>query len=486
MESKTKVALKWSAITEVLAKLISPIVNIVLARLLTPDAFGAVATITMVITFAEVFSDAGFQKYIIQHEFDSENELDNASSVAFWTNLILSILITAIIFFARNSISRIVGTVELGSAIGVYSIVIVLVASSSIQIARLRRSFDFKTLFLARIISSSIPLVVTIPLAFILRSYWALVLGSISTTFVNSIIIIAKSKWKPSLWFEFDVLKKMFSFASWTLVEAIVIWLTTNVDIFIVGTILSDYFLGIYKTTMTTISSYFGLITAAILPVLFSALSRYQDDKMQFDKTFLSFQKYTGVFVIPMSVGVYVYSDLITYILLGDQWMEASRFVGLWGLMSGITILFSYFASEVFRSQGKPKLSAISQIIHIAMLVPVVLLSVKKGFDTLCLYRTIVRFPIVSIILLVTVCKMSVLKMIANLLPTIISTFAMGLLGKMFVVYFDNYLLQFVSIGVCAIIYFVVLITCFPKTRRELLALPIVSKILSKIRKKDR
>ena len=62
-------ATKWSAITEVVAKLISPITSMVLARLLAPEAFGVVATITMIVTFAEIFTDAGFQKYLIQHEF---------------------------------------------------------------------------------------------------------------------------------------------------------------------------------------------------------------------------------------------------------------------------------------------------------------------------------------------------------------------------------------------------------------------------------
>ena len=61
-------ASKWSSITEIIARLISPVVNIFLARLLAPEEFGIVATITMVITFAEIFTDAGFQKYLIQHE----------------------------------------------------------------------------------------------------------------------------------------------------------------------------------------------------------------------------------------------------------------------------------------------------------------------------------------------------------------------------------------------------------------------------------
>ena len=60
-------ATKWSSITEIVAKLITPITSVVLARLLTPEAFGVVTTLTMVITFSEIFRDAGFQKYLIQH-----------------------------------------------------------------------------------------------------------------------------------------------------------------------------------------------------------------------------------------------------------------------------------------------------------------------------------------------------------------------------------------------------------------------------------
>lgn len=53
LNRKIVTATKWSAITEVLAKLVAPISSMVLARLLTPDAFGVVATLNMVIAFAE-------------------------------------------------------------------------------------------------------------------------------------------------------------------------------------------------------------------------------------------------------------------------------------------------------------------------------------------------------------------------------------------------------------------------------------------------
>ena len=103
LNKKVVTATKWSAITELAAKLISPISTMVLARLLTPEAFGVLVTATMVISFAEIFTDAGFQKYLIQHKFKSQEDLFQSTTVAFWSNFTLSALVwLGIICFAEN------------------------------------------------------------------------------------------------------------------------------------------------------------------------------------------------------------------------------------------------------------------------------------------------------------------------------------------------------------------------------------------------
>ena len=60
LDNKVINATKWSGITEIAAKLVAPITTMVLARLLTPDAFGVLVTAQMVISFAEIFTDAGW------------------------------------------------------------------------------------------------------------------------------------------------------------------------------------------------------------------------------------------------------------------------------------------------------------------------------------------------------------------------------------------------------------------------------------------
>ena len=65
LQKKSAGAAKWSLATEVIVKIISPISQLILARLLAPEEFGMVATVTMVVNFADMFADAGFQKYLV-------------------------------------------------------------------------------------------------------------------------------------------------------------------------------------------------------------------------------------------------------------------------------------------------------------------------------------------------------------------------------------------------------------------------------------
>ena len=117
--NKVASAAKWSSITEILSKCIQPISNMLLARILSPDAFGVVATINIIISFVDMFTDAGFQKYIIQHEFEDDDKLEQNLTVAFWTNLALSIILWLFIIIFKDRIAEIVGSPGLGFTIAI-------------------------------------------------------------------------------------------------------------------------------------------------------------------------------------------------------------------------------------------------------------------------------------------------------------------------------------------------------------------------------
>lgn len=468
---KVKSATKWSAISEVAAKLITPITSMVLARLLTPEAFGIVTTLAMVISFAQIFTDAGFQKYLVQHEFKDDQDRDESTNVAFWSNLVMSLILWGIIAIFNAPLADLVGNPGLGYVLVIACVCIPLAAFSSIQGALFRRDLDFKTLFKVRMISTFIPLVITIPLAFFLRNFWALIIGTIADGLINAFLLTLLSKWKPRFYYSFEKFKEMFSFTVWSMVEAISIWLTGYVDVFIVGTMLSQYYLGLYKTSSTLVNQIMSIIVVSTTPVLFSALSRLQDDEKEFRRLFFRFQKMVGVLVIPLGVGVFLFRDVVTGIFLGDQWIEASGFIGLWGLTSAITIVLAHYSSEVYRSKGKPKLSVLAQVLHIVVLWPTILITVNYGFETLYVARALVRLELIAVNLCIMgwVIKMPIVRMFTNILPSCIA--ALGMFLILLLPSQESIIFNLLYACVAGIIY-ILIIMLFQDERNILLNMP--------------
>lgn len=475
LNRKVQNATKWSAITEIAAKLVAPISTMVLARLLTPDAFGVLVTATMVISFAEIFTDAGFQKYLIQKDFPSDEKLYRSTSVAFWSNFIMSLIVWFSIAIFSPQIAILVGNEGYGLVISLACVCIPLEAFSSIQMALFKRKLDFRTLFLVRIVGIMIPLVITIPLAFITHSFWSLIIGMIALNVSNAILLTIKSDWKPKWYYDWSLFKEMFSFTMWSMLEAVSIWMTSYLDVFIVGSVLSTYYMGIYRTSISTVGQIMAIITAATTPVLFSALSRLQDDIIEFKKMFFSFQKIVSMLVIPMGVGIFLFSDLITAVLLGNQWIEASSFIGWWGLTSSVTIVLAHYCSEVYRAKGMPKLSVWVQISHIAFLVPTVLLSIKYGFETLSISRSLIRLQLVlvNLIFIYRLVRITPFEMIRNISAAVLGSLFMVLI-KYLLPSNDNIVVQFIYIGICAITFFVIVLL-FPQERN--IFLHFISKI---------
>ncbi|QUH25038.1 lipopolysaccharide biosynthesis protein [Serpentinicella alkaliphila] len=459
----TKVAItaaKWSTASEIVAKLVSPLTNMILARIMSPEIFGVIATITMITSFADVFIDTGFQRFLVQHNFNSKDELYKNSNVAFYTNIILSILLWGIISLFNNELASILGVSGIGAAIIVACAQLPITSFSSIQMALFRRNFDFRILFIVRVISIIIPIFVTIPLALMGKSYWSIICGTLIMHFISAIVLTIKSEWKPKLFYNFNILKNMFTFTIWSIVESISIWLTTWVDAFIIASVLNDYYLGIYKTSTTMVNSIMALITATIVPVLFSTLSRLQDDKTKFNETFFLVQRVVAIIVFPLGVGIFLYSDLATNILLGSQWAEASNVIGTWALTSSIVIVFSYFCSEVYRSKGKPKLSFISQILHLIILIPACIISSKFGFWTLVYIRSWIRLQstLVHFILMKKFIQFPIMNSFSNVMPSVVSTSIMFFVGNYLIQISDSLTWSLVSILICIIVYILVLL----------------------------
>lgn len=471
IQKKSKSAAKWSMLTEIAVKLVSPITQMVLARLLAPEAFGMVATVAMVVNFADLFSDAGFKKYLVQHEFASREKLYRYSDVAFWTNLLVSLALWGLIIVFDEQIAAFVGSPSLGFPLAVACASLPLTSFVSIQMAHYHRGFDFKSLLPVRIGVAVVNLILTSVLALFGFGYWALICGTIVSNAINAVALTIKSSWKPSFYYSFDKLKAMFSFSGWTMVESVVVWLSVWSGTFIVGNILGATELGLYKTPVTFVSGCFAIVSNATTPILFSALSRLQSNSDEYLRYFYSFQKIIAVILLPLSVGLFLYREPLTLLFLGPQWLDASLMFGLYGALQGSMILFSYYCSEMYRSKGKPRISTLVQIVFLVGSVPIMIIAANNGYRMVVFADAVTRLLLIVINQVVChfVIGTSFFSMLKGMRILIFASAVMACFSIVLTVLFGESVVV-VSIGIigCIAVYFSVLFA-FDETRRLLI-----------------
>lgn len=374
-------ATKWSFVTQVIAKMISPLTTLILAHILQPSAFGVVATVTMVVSFATMIADSGFQKYLIQHNFVDLNERNDFADVAFWSNLVVSMLLWSVVAVFNEPLAALVGNPGLGFVLVVAGVNIPLASFIGVQTGIYQRAYSFKALFWSRFVSSLVMVAMALPCALMGLDYWSMIVATIASNTLMAVWLTIQSEWKPRAFFRFAILRQMLSFSIWSLFEACAIWLTSWSGAFIVGTVFDSTHLGMYKTSVSVVSGINGVVTGAIVPIIFTSLSRMQSDMSHFRASCLKMQGMAALCVVPLSIGLFCFRDLATYFLLGEQWMETSLLLGLYAMMSGFCFITGGIGSEAYRALGKPKYSLALQVLYLCFVIPGYYFSSLYGYE---------------------------------------------------------------------------------------------------------
>lgn len=347
-------AIKWSILSEVVSRVAGPLVFLILARLLTPTDYGVVAAAAVLVSFSQIFSDAGLAKALVQRQ---KQDVDSDANVVFWGNLILSLVIYALLCFFSEKISLFFNEDRIDGIIPVAALQLVFASLGAVQNALLQRGLKFKKLFLVRSISSVVPGVLSIPFALGDYGYWALIAGSVFGQFVQCILLWKLSDWRPNFSFDFRIAGEMIGFGKWVALSGIFGWFYGWADTLVVGRYLGAYDMGLYRTGNTLVMMVFGMLFSPVLPVLYSVFSKKSKEN---DVLVLAVQYVlhaTALVSIPIGAVLYLSAYDVGSLVFGEKWIGIDLVIGVLALVHGIGALVSC-SGEVFRAKGMPHLES--------------------------------------------------------------------------------------------------------------------------------
>jgi O-antigen/teichoic acid export membrane protein len=317
----------------------------------------------LAITALETFSETGFNAALIQKKDNAEAYLDTAWTVAAVRGILLfvSILILAPVvsafFNSPNSLM----------IIRAIAILTLLSGFNNVSILLFQKQLNFRAIFSYEFFSGVVDLIVSITLAVILKSVWALVWGGIAGQLVKLIMSYLLHPYRPKIFLQKEKFLELFGFGKWVFISSIVILLSTKGDDIIVGKILGIAALGLYQMAYTISNLPATEISQMISRVTFPAYSKIQDEMSTIRVAYLRVLKLTAFISIPTVGCIFILAPEFTFLFLGSNWVSAVPAMKILALSGLIRALISTM-SPVFGSIKRPEINTKCQIVRLAFL----------------------------------------------------------------------------------------------------------------------
>lgn len=316
LKQKTKIGMLWNVIEKFAIQVISFILNIILARLLTPNDYGVIGMLTIFISFSNIFIDSGFSRALIQKQDRSEEDF---TTVLFF-NFVMSCVLYIILFFSSPAIAKFYRTPELLSLQRVFFVVIILNSLSVVQNAQLQIKVDFKKIAIINSLSTILSGVLGVIAAYNGIGPWTLVVQTLSKSLITALLFWIIGHWIPKTGFSFKSFKLLFGFGSKLLLSGFLSMIADNIYKLFIGKIYTSESLGYYTRATQFPDLTSGTANSVLNTVTFPLMSALQNKTEDLVTTFKRLIKITSMIVFPAMAGLAVLSKPIVLVLLGEKW----------------------------------------------------------------------------------------------------------------------------------------------------------------------
>lgn len=317
IDRKIATGAAWMVAFKLIDRSLGLVSTIVLARLLAPADFGLVAMATVIIAAMQLLVAFGLDVSLIQNQKAGRAEFDTA-----WTiNLLFGLLAAALIAALGRPAALYYHDARLEAVVYVLAIGFAVQAFANIGPVTFRREMNFRKEFNFLLAKRVALLGVTIPLAFMLRNYWALVAGQLVGALISVLLSYMASSYRPRL--SLVAKAELFHHSKWLMLNNLTYFLNMRSAEFFVGRMLGAPALGVYTIAYEVATLPTTELVAPINRAAFPGYTKVAGDLPQLQRSFLNVIGMIALFGLPAGIGIAAVADLMVPAVLGDKWLPA-------------------------------------------------------------------------------------------------------------------------------------------------------------------
>lgn len=374
LRGKTRRSLGWTIGRALSDQLFSLIVFVILARLLSKEDIGVFAMAFVFAEIGRIIATGGLVQIIARAEHIDDEQIDTI----FWSNMIIAVFLTAMIWITAPVIGALLDQPKLVHPLQILSFALPLNALGACHLALRLREFGHKTVALRSILSGIIGGGAAVAAAISGFGIWSLVIQRCVTEAVGTALAWGSYRWIPGRLFSWSKAKDNLRFGGNLTIAQLIFLMLVRIQDLLIGTALGAAAVGIYRVAWRSTEIF---ATAAIQP--FSAVglqtySRLQSNPIALRQAYASMLGLCSALSFPALVGFGILSPSLVPLVFGDKWNAAGQLGQVFAFMA-IPYTLNYFASPVLTAMGNAHRQRTLAVIQLTLTVGLTLLALPYG-----------------------------------------------------------------------------------------------------------
>jgi lipopolysaccharide exporter len=367
--------------------------NMLLTRLLAPEAFGAMAIVQSATSIIQMAVDVGAREALIQNPKGAE---DSHVTAAWWMAAGRASFIYSLIYVSAPAIARFYGNPELTALARIVTLSILFDGAISPRAYIAMKEMKFRKWAIVNNGGGILGVITTVVLSFFMRDVWALAIGFCSENAARCILSYVVCPYRPRLP-GMEAIRDLLKFSKGLFGLALFNLLFMRADIFVLGKLYSAAELGLYSMAIYLIQTPIGFLINVMNQTLLPALSGVQDDNLRMNRILLKVTSVTVLLGLPATVFVMFCGRSLLTIAYGQRYGAVSVALGF----ACCAALFNVLNNQItmaFYAKGLPQLHRRS-VATMAVVVVVLVYPFAKAFglwgaQLACLIAVIIGYLI--------------------------------------------------------------------------------------------
>ncbi len=321
LKQKAVSGVKWNTLSQGFDSLIQLIQLIIVTNYLSPNDFGLMAIVLVVVGLSKLLIDMGISKAIIYKQDITSYQL----SSLYWLNIFSGVILFFIASLSAPYVAGFYSEPGLKNLIYLGNISFLVIPAGQLYNFLLQKELKFRELSIFKILSRALSFTLTIVLAIMGFGVWSLIWGYLFFVILLTIfyIIIGLKYFKPSFYFRIKDIMPFLNFGMYQMGERFLNYFYSQFDAILIGKLIGTEALGNYDVAKRIILKPLQIINPIINKVTFPVLSKLQDDSKKIRDLYLKVINVLSSINFPIYFLLAILAEPIVVTLLGNRWLDA-------------------------------------------------------------------------------------------------------------------------------------------------------------------